>query len=79
LDVTVFRERLQHLSLDEFKSMRMSRNIEAVMNQMNGGTFMYCHTRLAETTGIWIPELVPVFRKLDAHLVFSDLPVGIER
>ena len=27
-----------------------------------------CHTWLRETKGIWIPELVPVFKKLDRML-----------
>ncbi len=70
--------KVEHMSLDEFKSLRMSRSIESVMDKMNGGTFMYCHTKIAETTGIWIPELVPVFQKLDAQLIFSELPTGIE-
>jgi hypothetical protein len=35
---------------------------------------MWCHTRIREETGIWIPELVPVFQHLDARLAFKDLP-----
>ncbi|MBB4425111.1 hypothetical protein GGD66_003668 [Bradyrhizobium sp. CIR48] len=30
-----------------------------------------CHTWLYETKGIWIPELVPVFKKLDKMLEIS--------
>jgi hypothetical protein len=34
---------------------------------------MECHTWIYQSTGIWIDELVPVFQKLDAHLVTRHL------
>ena len=67
------------MSLDEFKAMQVDQGIQAIMGKMNGGTFMYCHCRVAEEAGIWIDELVPVFQKLDAQLVFADLPEFVPR
>jgi hypothetical protein len=33
---------------------------------------MDCHRAFFDATGIWIPELVPVFQKLDAGIAFRD-------
>lgn len=71
------RTRLQRLSLEDFKARKETPAIEALMGQLNGGTFMECHQRIFEQTGIWVPELVPVFQKLDAMLVFRQLPAEL--
>jgi hypothetical protein len=67
-------KRTRRLSLDEFKAMKDTPGVEAIAASLNGGTFMECHTRFYASTGIWIPELVPVFRKLDAALLTRELP-----
>jgi len=68
---------MQRLSLDEFKARKDSPEVEALLGRLNGGTFMECHQMVFERTGIWIPELVPVFRKLDATLAFRELPAEL--
>ncbi|MCP5059223.1 MAG: hypothetical protein GY937_21160 [bacterium] len=70
-------KRVQKLSLKEFEATKGIPAIEAVLDRMNGGTFMDCHTAFFEATGIWIPELVPVFQRLDAGLTFKDLPAAV--
>lgn len=62
------------LSLEEFKARKERPEVEALLGQMNGGSFMQCHQAIFEQTGIWIDELVPVFQKLDAALMIKDLP-----
>lgn len=65
------------LSIKEFQATRQSQAIEAVLKNLNGGTFMDCHTKFFEATGIWIPELVPIFQRLDAGLAFKELPAEV--
>jgi hypothetical protein len=50
-------------------------DIERVLGKLNAGAFGDCHTQIHKETGVWIPELVPVFERLDAMLVFRDAPV----
>ncbi len=73
------KQRLQTLSLKEFMGRRETGEIEEVLSKLNGGSFMDCHVAIFEQTGVWIPELVPVFQRLDAALAFRDLPVGVTR
>ncbi|HWK94060.1 MAG TPA: hypothetical protein VNR39_01430 [Pseudolabrys sp.] len=70
-------KRVQKMSLKEFHETKGVPAIEAVLGRMNGGTFMECHTKFFEATGIWIPELVPVFQRLDAGLAFKELPSAL--
>ena len=71
------QKRVQKLSVKDFLSTKESPNVEAILGKLNGGTFMECHTAFFEATGIWIPELVPVFQRLDAGLAFRDLPAEV--
>jgi hypothetical protein len=71
------RPPVKKLTLAEFREMKEPADIEAVLNRLNGGTFMDCHVRIREETGIWIPELVPIFQKLDAKLAFKALPADL--
>jgi hypothetical protein len=48
--------------------------VDKIIGSLNGGRFMECHTAFYAATGMWIPELVPVFQKLDAALVTRELP-----
>jgi hypothetical protein len=63
----------QRLSLEEFKSSELPREVEQLIGRFNGGSFMECHTKIYEQTGIWIDELVPIFERLDATLSLSDV------
>jgi hypothetical protein len=69
--------RTRKLSLDEFRSTKDTPNVEALIGSLNGGNFMKCHTAFYAATGIWIPELVPVFQKLDAGLLTQELPAEL--
>ena len=54
----------------------MREQIETVLGELQQGTFGDCHTAIFEKTGVFIPELVPVFEKLDAMLAFRKAPVS---
>ena len=54
------------MTLEEFQQMNVPIAVEDLFNQIEGHTFMKCHKEMREKHGIWIPELVPVFEKLDA-------------
>ena len=63
-------ERLvQPMTLEEFRKMNAPIAVEDLFHQIEGHTFMECHKDMREKHGIWIPELVPVFEKLDAMRV----------
>lgn len=70
-------KRVRKMSLEEFQATKDTPAVEALISQLNGGSFMQCHTAFFAETGIWIPELVPVFQKLDAALVTKELPVTL--
>ncbi|HEX8903231.1 MAG TPA: hypothetical protein VF771_00155 [Longimicrobiaceae bacterium] len=71
--------KLQKLSLEQFKRAPTPHGAEALLSRFNGGTFMQCHQRIYAETGIWIPELVPVFQKLDATLALRELPRELQQ
>ena len=54
------------MTLEEFRQMDAPVGVEDLFRQVEGHTFMKCHKEMEEKHGIWIPELVPVFEKLDA-------------
>lgn len=57
------------MSLEEFMKTAGSEEVKNLTARITGGTYSGCHTAFFEATGIWIPELVPVFQKLDAMMV----------
>ena len=61
----------KRLTLEEFLSSDTSADVSRLAESFNGGPLMCCHTHIFAETGIWIDELVPVFRKLDAHLAVT--------
>lgn len=66
---------VKKLSLEKFASSRIvPAEVESLLGQFNGGSFMECHQRIRDQHGIWIPELVPVFQRLDAALILKRLP-----
>ena len=70
-------KRVRKMSLKEFQTTKDTSAVEALISQLNGGSFMKCHTAFFAETGIWIPELVPVFQRLDAALVTKELPATL--
>lgn len=67
---------VKKISLDEFKAIKNTHEVEAALKTIRGGgSFMCCHTTWFAATGMWIPELVPVFKKLDAMLATHELAV----
>jgi len=70
-------KKVRTISLDEFKATRSTPSVEALIGSLNGGSFMQCHTEFFASTGIWIPELVPVFQKLDAAILIRELPAEV--
>lgn len=68
------RPRLRRIPLKEFEQLKEPMVEQEIMRILNdGGSFMCCHQMIREKTGIWIPELVPVFEKLDAMLTLRGL------
>ena len=69
----------QKMTIAEFLSKAGDKQLNDIFSRVRTGTFSGCHVAFFEATGIWIPELVPVFQKLDAMLVMGDeiKPKGI--
>ena len=62
----------QEMSLDDFLSKAGDAEVNKLMERFNGGTYMACHVAFYEATGVWIPELVPVFQKMDAMTALRE-------
>jgi hypothetical protein len=56
------------MTLDEFVKKAGSDEVQKIFQRVSGGAYSACHTAFFKATGIWIPELVPVFKKLDAMM-----------
>lgn len=57
------------LSLEEFKHLAQPEVWRQLkVDAASGKTFSACHVAIFEKTGIWVEELVPIFKKLDANL-----------
>jgi hypothetical protein len=66
---------VKKISLEKFASSGLvPAEVESLLGQFNGGSFMECHQKIREQYGVWIPELVPVFQRLDAALALKSLP-----
>lgn len=59
---------VQEMTLEEFKALEGPEAAVGLFAGMGRGSFTRCHKRMRVEQGIWIPELVPVFAKLDAML-----------
>ncbi len=69
------KHKAQEMSLDEFMKSAGTAEVKELSNLMsrfNGGTYMACHVRFYEATGVWIKELVPVFQKMDAMVALGE-------
>lgn len=53
------------MTLDDFLAMDMPGEKD-LTERLDCQTFTKCHDKMRAQHGIWIPELVPVFEKLDA-------------
>jgi hypothetical protein len=60
------------MTLAEFMQNAGTDEIKAVFSLVRRGNFSACHVAFYKSTGIWIPELVPVFQKLDAMMVMQE-------
>lgn len=60
------------MSLEELQRGELPGEVERLIGEFNGGSFMKCHTEIYERTGVWVDDLVPVFQRLDAALSLSD-------
>jgi hypothetical protein len=69
---TAHLKKANKLTLDEFMKSAGGKEINEVFSRVRTGSFSACHCLFFEATGIWIPELVPVFQKLDAMAVMGD-------
>lgn len=57
------------MTLDAFLKTAGTSDLNKIFPQITGGSYSECHTAFFEQTGIWIPELVPIFQKMDAMIV----------
>jgi hypothetical protein len=62
--------KVRKIHLDELDKYKLPREVKKLLNRdaLNGKGFDACHRRIRKETGIWIPELGPVFKKLDKLL-----------
>ena len=54
------------MTLKEFQSLNGVGSVAQLFSHLKCGTFTKCHEEMRKEHGVWIPELVPVFKKLDA-------------
>lgn len=66
------RKNARELTLEEFLKTEDDVAVQKLMSRFNGGTYMSCHVAFYEATGIWIPELVPIFQKMDAMVTLRE-------
>ena len=65
------------MTLAEFQALNGPGSVAELFSHMRGDpedppkTFDMCHRRLRDEQGIWIPELVPIFREIDAKAAGS--------
>ncbi len=71
---TTTGRKVPNITIEELLQQKSAPDLQAVLGLLNRGTFMECHCLVAETLGFWVPELVPVFQKLDESLLTRPLP-----
>ncbi len=62
----------QEMKIADFMKSAGSKDVQNMFQRINGGSYSACHTSFYEATGIWIPELVPIFQKMDAMMVMRE-------
>ena len=53
------------MTLEEFQTLNGTGSVARLFGKLKCGSFTKCHKAMRRDHGIWIPELVPVFAKLD--------------
>ncbi|SOB88671.1 hypothetical protein [Streptomyces sp. 1331.2] len=71
-------DNVKHLTLDQFLNEAGPEGFQELVGRISGGSFSECHIVIAQETGIFIDELVPIFQKLDALLVTRPLPSALQ-
>ncbi|WP_068082589.1 hypothetical protein [Polycladidibacter stylochi] len=73
------RHKPQEMKLDQFLQEAGSEEINQIFKNVKTGSYSGCHCAFFEATGIWIPELVPVFQKMDAMASMGEeiKPAGL--
>jgi hypothetical protein len=58
------------IHLEELKGYKLPPEVAKMVRRdaLNGKGFEACHKVIREQSGIWIPELNPIFKKLDKML-----------
>jgi len=58
------------IHLEELKSFKLPAEVAKMVRKdaLNGKGFEACHKVIRAQSGIWIPELNPIFQKLDKML-----------
>jgi len=58
------------IHLDELKSFKLPPEVAKMVKRdaLNGKGFEACHKKIRAQSGVWIPELNPIFKKLDRML-----------
>lgn len=59
------------MSLDQFMKEAGGDKLNDLFSRVKTGSYTACHVAFYEATGVWIPELVPVFQKMDAMTVMG--------
>lgn len=63
------KEAKRELTLEQFKHLAQPEVWSALKaDAASGKGFEACHKVIFKKTGIWVEELVPILRKLDANL-----------
>lgn len=55
------------MTLEEFRTLNGEGSVARLIGSMDCDLLSMCHKRMATEEGIWIPELVPMFREIDAR------------
>lgn len=60
------RQPVRSMTLEEFQQMETPIDANDLFHQIEGHSFSMCHKDMRDVHGIWIPELVPIFEKMDS-------------
>ena len=64
------KPKLLKIKLSELQKYKLPPEVAKLVKRdaLNGKGFDACHKRIRAQSGVWIPELVPIFKKLDKML-----------
>ena len=55
----------ESMSLEEFRTLNGPGSVARLIGEMDCDLLASCHKDMKKNGGVWIPELVPVFQKID--------------